>query len=109
MYTASFFVLCCFESDGDNDDISVPPKLTYFALGTQPAGSIDSQICANIPITDDNKTEGTEKLVICASPKEDYVMVIDNANCTDIYIEDNDGKQILHYHPWILKPDDANC
>ena len=56
-----------------------------FAAGTQPGS--ESKMCINISIIDDELVERTEKLVICLNTTQPTA----DSDCTDIYIEDNDG------------------
>ena len=63
-----------------------------FVAGTQPLGS-GSQKCLNFSINDDKVVERTEKFVVCGYSEKLAIFIQDN-NCVDIYIEDNDGKTI---------------
>ena len=62
-----------------------------FGAGTLPFGP-DSQMCLNISINDDQLVEKAERLVICGAPvSTEPAVIVQNAGCTDVYVEDNDG------------------
>lgn len=65
-------------------------NLTY-ASGTQPFGT-GSQKCLSISISDDELVEGTEKIVVCGFYEQTAKVIFQDGGCTDIFIEDNDGK-----------------
>ena len=65
-----------------------------FGAGTQPFEP-DSQMCLNISISDDQLVEETERLVVCgAQVSTEPAVIIQNGDCNDVFVEDNDGNSI---------------
>ena len=65
-------------------------NLTY-ASGTQPF-STGFQKCLSISISDDEIVEGTEKIMVCGFYEQTTKVIFQDSGCTNITIEDNDGK-----------------